>query len=426
MHINLEKLAPTKLKLTIVPTTAELDDIKQVVLRRLSDKVKVQGFREGKAPLNLVEKQLDPNLLQTEVLETAVNQLFVKAVEDQKLRPVNQPQINVTKFVPFNDLEFTVEVEAVGDVQLPDYKKIKVVRQEVKITAEQVNDVVDSFRMRAAEKKEVDRAAKVGDEVLIDFKGVDAKTKEPIAGADGVDYPLILGSNSFIPGFEDAVVGVKAGEEKTFPLTFPKDYGVAALQSKKVEFTVTVKAVNELNKPKLDDVFAATMGPFKTVAELKKAVKDQLQAEQKQQAERNLENELLDKIASKTTMDIPDSLIEDEITRLEDEERRNLTYKGQTWQEHLDEEGLTGEQHRAKQRPVAEQRVKVSLVLGAISEAEGLDVTPEELEVRTMLLKQQYTDPAMQTELDNPNNRRELASRLLTEKTLEKLKSYNT
>src|SRR5690606_2381802 len=142
-----------------------------------------------------------------------------------------------------------------------------------------VEEVLDRLAVRDADKAEVQRAAKDGDEVWIDFKGVDAKTKEPVAGADGKDYPLALGSNTFIPGFEPELIGLKAGDEKTFPITFPKDYGVKALQSKKVEFTVTVKKVTEIQKPKLDDTFAAKVGPFKSIDDLKTDIKKQLTAE---------------------------------------------------------------------------------------------------------------------------------------------------
>jgi trigger factor len=270
----------------------------------------------------------------------------------------------------------------------------------------------------------VDRAAKSGDEVIIDFKGVDTKTKEAISGADGTGYPLQLGSNTFIPGFEDEVVGVKPGGEKTFDLTFPKDYGVKALQGRKVSFTVTVQKVQELQKPKLDEAFAATLGPFKTVAELKTDVKRQLQSEKEQEAQRAYDNELLEKIAAKSSVDVPEVMVEEEVDRIEEEEKRNVTYRGQTWQEHLDEEGLTAEAHREKNKPSAELRVKGGLILSEIAEKEQISVTPEELEMRMQLLKGQYPDPNMQAELDKPENRRDILSRMLTEKTLDALRSY--
>jgi trigger factor len=342
----------------------------------------------------------------------------------ENVRPVAQPEVNITKFVPFTTLEVEAKVAAVGKIKLPDYKNIKLAKKPVEVTAKDVNEVIAQLRERAAEKTEVKRAAKNGDEVMIDFVGTDAKTKESVSGADGKDYPLMLGSNSFIPGFEANLIGLKPGEEKTFTLEFPSNYGVKALQNRKVTFKVTVKKVNELKQPELDDAFAAKMGPVKTVAELKADIKKQLTAEKQQRADRDYENELIKKLAEKTEAVIPKALVDEELDRLENQEKQNLAYRGQTWQEHLKDEGLSEEQHREQKRPDAETRVKAGLMLSEIAEAEGLQVTPEELEIRMQLIKGQYQDPAMQAELSKPEARREIASGLLTEKTINKLRSY--
>jgi trigger factor len=426
MQLTRTQPSPNTTKLTVTADKAELDAAKQTVLTRLSASVKVPGFRPGKAPANMVEKSIDPNTLQAEFLDEIVNALYVKAAEAEKLRPVAQPQVNVTKFVPFTELEFTAEVEAVGDIKLPNYKTMKQAPVKAEVTAADVNNVLDNLRQRGAVKEDVERAAKDGDEVLIDFKGSDAETKKPIDGTDGSDYPLTLGSKSFIPGFEEELVGVKPGGNKTFTVTFPADYGAKALQSKKVTFAVEVKAVRQVKAAKLDDAFAATVGPFKTLAELKADIKKQLKAEKQAEADRKFDNDLLEKIADKTTVDIPKALIEEEIDRMEEEEKRNIDYRGQTWQEHLDDEGLTAEQHREKQREGAQLRVKAGLVLGAISDKENITVTPEEFEIRIQLLKGQYPDPAMQAELEKPENRRDIMSRMMTEKTLDKLRGYAT
>ncbi len=424
MQVSLEQINPTRIKLIVSADATEIEPVKEAVVARLSKNVKVQGFRTGKAPKNLIEKQLDQSALQTEVLEQLVNNLYVKAVEEQKLRPVAQPSISITKFVPYTTLEFAAESDAVGEIKLADYKKIKLAATKSEVTAKDVNEVLENLRGRGAVKEEVTRTAKDGDEVVIDFAGTDAKTKEAIAGADGKDYPLVLGSKNFIPGFEDELIGLKAGEEKTFDIVFPADYGAKALQSKKVTFKVTVHKVQELKKPALDDTFAASIGPFKTVDELKADIKKQLKVERDQEAQRKYDNDLLQKIAEKSDVAVPEALVQEEMQRMEDEEKQNIMYRGQTWQEHLDEEGLTAEQHLEKQRPNAELRVKGGLILGEIAEEEHISVTPEEHEIRMQLLKGQYQDPQMQAELDKPENRRDIMSRMLTEKTLDKLREY--
>ena len=424
MQVSKKNLSDTKLQLIVSGDAATLDTAKQEALKHLAGSVKVQGFREGKAPLNLVEKQLNPETLQTEFLEHAINQLYVAAITQEKLRPVAQPQIKITKFVPFQTLEFEAEVEVLGTVTLPDYKKLKIAKKAVKVTAKDIDEVIAQLRKREAEKKEVKRAAKAGDEAWIDFAGRDSKTGEPVNGADGKDYPLLLGSNSFIPGFEDNIVGMKPDEEKTFTLKFPKDYGVKALQGQDVKFTVIVKKIEELTEPKVDDALAGKVGPFKTLADLKADIKKQLAAEHANQAEREFADAIILDIAKKTKVAIPQALIDEQLDRMEEDERRNLVYRGQTWEEHLKAEGVTAAEHRARLKADAELRVKAGIALSEIAEREKITVTPEELEVRLQLLKGQYPDAKMQAELDKPEGRREIASRLMSEKTLDKLKSF--
>lgn len=424
MQIQEKKLSDTKLQLTLAADQSTLDEVKHQVLQELQRSVKIQGFREGKAPLALVEKNVDPSRLQTEFLEQAVNRVYAEAITSHNLRPVEQPSINITKFVPFTTLELTAEVEAVGDIKIPDYKKVKLARKPVSVTAKDVDEVIDNLENRAADRVEVKRAAQNGDEVVLDFAGRDAKTSESINGADGKDYPLTLGSKAFIPGFEENLVGLKANDTKEFTIAFPKDYGVAALQSKQVTFKVTIKKVSEIKKPKLDDAFAAKVGPFKTVAELKADIKKQLTTERESQNERDYENELIEKLAEKTTAAIPTALIDEEVERGEQNERQNIVYRGQTWEEYLKSEGLTEEKYRQQARPAAENRVKAGLMLSEIAEKEQLTVTPEELNARMQLLKSQYPDQKMQAELAKPAARREIASRLLTEKTIAKLVGY--
>ncbi len=424
MHIDKTNLSDTRIKLTLTADQAILDEVKQSVLRRLSKTLKLQGFRAGKAPLTLVEKQLDPAVLQTEFLDDVVNRLYAEAVTKEQLRPVDRPTVSISKFVPFTTLEVVIEVDAVGDISLPDYKKIKLEPKKVSVTAKDVDEVIETLLTRAADKKPVKRAAQDGDEVTLDFTGVDTKTKQPINGADGKDYPLVLGSNTFIPGFEPNLIGMKDGEVKTFDISFPKDYGVAALQSKKVTFTVTIKSVSAIEKPKVDDDFAAKAGPFKTVAELKTTIKQQLTEERESQNQRDYEGELLEKIAIKSKVAIPDSLIEEELERLEQDERQNLMYRGQTWEEHLAAEGVTDEQHKERNRGPAAERVKAGLILSEIAAREKIDVSKDEIDLRIQLLRGQYSDPQMLAELDKPDNRRDVAARMLTEKTIQKLVGY--
>jgi trigger factor len=421
MQLTKELVNPTKVKLAVTANQADIETAKQVALDQLGSNVKVPGFRPGKAPANLIEKHVDPATLQSQVIDELVNRLYFESVQQEALRPVSQPSITLTKFVPFTELEFSAEVEVVGDIKMPDYKKIKATHTTATVTAKDVNDTLENLRQRTATREDVTRAAKKDDEVTIDFTGVDAKTGAPIAGADGKEYPLVLGSNSFIPGFEDELIGAKNGGLKTFTITFPKDYGAAELQNKDVTFTVTVRGVKTLKLPKLDDDFAKNAGPFNSLTELKADIKKQLQTEKQREADQKYVNDVIDKIAAKTEVAIPEALIEDEVERLEAEEKRNLAYRGQTWEEHLVAEGITAETHRERQKETAASRIKAGLILGEIANKEDISVSPEELELRIQLLKGRYTDVAMQAELDKPENRREIHSQMITEKTFDLL-----
>jgi len=425
-QVKVTQKSDTEVVLTVSADEATLRPLKEHVLTHFKNRVKVPGFREGKVPPAILEKNIDPATLQSEFLEEAINNLYVEAVRSENIRPVDNPQVTLTKFVPFTTLEFDAAVPVIGKISLPDYTKIKKSKQAVSVTDKDIDEVITSLRTRMAEKKDVDRAAKDGDQVWIDFTGVDDKN-EPISGADGKDYPLLLGSKTFIPGFEENLVGTNAGEAKTFTLTFPKDYGVKALADKKVTFTVNITKVQEVIEPKVDDAFAAQVGPFKTVKELKDDIKKQLTHERQHELDRDFESELVKEISDKSKVTIPAVMINDQVERLLRDLQQNLTYRGQTFPEFLEQEGKTEEQYRKDVLvPQAEERVKAGLVLSEIAEREGIEVTPEELEIRVQILKNQYQDQAMQAELEKPENRRDIAARLLTEKTLNKLVHYAT
>lgn len=426
MQVELSNISDTKVKFSIKAGADDMKPYKDNALRRLGKELKLPGFRPGKAPVNLIEKNIDQNILQNEFLDEAMTAFYTKAASEENIRPVSRPEVVVKKFVPFTNLEFEITTDIVGKLKLADYKKIKLEKPKPEVTVKDVNDVLDSLKLRIAEKTDVERPAKKDDEAWIDFKGVDEKG-EPISGAEGKDYPLVLGSNKFIPGFEDNVVGMKPGDEKTFPITFPKDYGVKALANKKVKFTIKVNKVQEMTEPKLDDTFAAKVGPFKTLKDLKDDIKKQLSAEKQNQVNNDYANSLVEKIADKSTVILPDSMLEHQVGHNLEELKRNLTYRGQTIQEFYEAENTTEEKYTDDVlKPQAEKQIKGSLILSEIAQAEGIVVTPEELEIRIQILKGQYKDPQMQAELDKPESRQDIATRILTEKVLAKLEQYAT
>lgn len=422
MKIHVQRKKDTQAIVEIDAASDELAKIKDKVLSQLSGHVKVDGFRKGKIPPAVVEKNVDQQLLQSEFLNEAINMLYIAALKEEHLRPVAQPKVDVKKFVPFTTLEISLEIPVIGEITLPNYKKITVKKEPVKVTADQVKEVLENLQLRSAEKTEVERAAKNGDEAWIDFDGTDADGAS-IEGASGKDYPLALGSGTFIPGFEEQIVGMKPGDEKSFDITFPKDYGQKELQNKLVTFTVKLNKVKEVTKPKLDDEFSGKVGPFKTLAELKENITAQLKAEGEQRAERDYEAKLVDSIVEKTKVEIPDTLIEEQQEMVLQEVRQNAAYRGMTFEDFLKQSNVSEQEFIDKEvKPESIRRVKAGLALSEIADKEGIDVTPEELEARLQVLKGQYKDPKMQEELDKPESRREINARLRTEKVIEFLK----
>lgn len=421
MKFNITHPTKTLAQVTITADQSELERYKAKVLQKFQAELKLAGFRKGHAPVALVEKSVDQNMFQQEFLEEAMTALYTAAAKSEKLRPISSPKVTLKKFVPYTELEFDAEVTVVSDIVLPDYKKMKVAREKAEVSKKDVEDVIENLRTRASTKTDVERAAKETDQVWINFEGFDQKGA-PIDRADGKDYPLVLGSNTFIPGFEPELLGKKAGEKTEFTLTFPKNYGVASMQGQKVTFKVTVNKVQEVTLPKVDDAFAAGLGPFTSVEQLRTDIEKQLQQDKEEAARRNHEAATLRAIVEKTKVTVPQELIDEQTEMLVREVRQNAIQRGQTYEELLKAEGKTEEQYKKEVlEPEALDRVKAGLVLSEIAEAEKLTVEANELDERLAALKAQYKDEKMQAELDKLENQRDIANRILTEKTIKLL-----
>lgn len=420
MQVTRKDLSETKVKLTINLGVEELVHAKQHELQEQVKNVKVAGFRPGKAPLTIVEKQLDQNQLQASVINHAINDFYGQAINEQKLRTLNQPEVEVGKFVPYTDLEFTAIVEIMPAIKLGDYTKIKKTLKKSVISEKDVDDVISNLLTRSAIKEDSQKPAKVGDDVIIDFEGTD-KDGKAVAGASGKDYTLSLGSKSFIPGFEEGLVNAKKGEKKSLMLTFPKEYHSKNLAGIKVTFAVELKNVQAVTAPALDDKFAASIGPFATVAELKKDIKKQLVDQKEQEAINQTKDAIVEELVKKTTLILPDVLVNDQISMLEHDFNQNLVYRGITMPEYLKQEGYKDidEWKEKELKEQAERRVSVGMVLAEAAEKEKITVTQEEVANRVMLYKQQYQQSA--TQFDQLEMQREVASRLLTEKTVDRL-----
>jgi len=426
MKRTVKNLTDTKVKLTISLGETELTAAEQVAMTKLAKKVKVPGFREGKAPASVAVKYIDPTMLGQQTLEDALSKAVAEAFLGEELQALERPEVDITSFEPGKTLEFTAEAEVLPKVTLGDYKKLSVAKPKVTIDAKDVNEVIERLRASQAEKKEVDRAAKNGDEVIIDFVG--KKGDEAFDGGTAKDYSLTLGSGNFIPGFEEGIIGKKAGETFDLNVTFPKDYHSADLKGAKVVFTVTLHKVNEIILPELNDEFAAKSGPFTTVADLKKDIKDELTKQREAEATDKLKDDLVGKLIEISTIAVPEILLNDQMRSVEQDIVQNLSYQGKTVDDYAKEKGHDSREKwlEAEVAPIAKKRVQAGLVLAELSKAEKITATTKEVDEQIKRYKEQYKNsPHMVAQFDLPETRQDIASRLLTDKTVDHLLAIN-
>jgi len=427
MKTTVKHLSDTKVHLTIALGKKELDVAEQVALTKLAREMKVAGFRKGKVPVNVAAKHVDPNILAQQTADDALSKAVAEAFTSESIQALEQPQVELKKFVPGQEMEFTAEAEVLPKVKLGNYKKLGVKPQPATVTADEVNDILTRMQEGMSEKKEVERAAKDGDEVVIDFIG--KKDGVPFDGGTANDYALKLGSNSFIPGFEEGIVGKKPGETFDLKLKFPENYHVADLAGADVVFTTTLKKVNELVLPKLDDEFAKKADKrFSTLKDLKADIKSELTAQKEREAAEKLKDELVAKLVDVSDIPAPDVLVHDQMHSIEQDMTQNLMYQGLTLEQYLRTQKFNDKDEWVKKEvtPAAEKRVKAGLVLAELSRAEKVEATSEELAEHISRYKQQYVNnPDMLKRFDEPEVQRDIANRLLTEKTVELLVKLN-
>lgn len=427
MKTTVKKLSDTKVQLTISLGASELADAEQVSLTKLARDIKVPGFRKGKVPASIAAKHIDPNALQEQILENALSKAVAEAFLQEKLQALDRPNVEVKKFVPGSELEFTAEVEVIPPVKLGDYKKLTAKKEVAKVEDKDVDEVIERIRKNYSEKSEVKRAAKLGDEAVIDFTG--KKDGVVFDGGSAKEYGLKLGEGQFIPGFEEGVIGHKAGEEFDLKLKFPEDYHAENLAGQDVVFTVKLHKVNELKLPELNDEFAVKCGPFTEMKEVKADIKRELTAQKEREADEKFKDALVGELTEKSKAALPELLVEDQLRSIERDLTQNLMYSGLSLESYLKTQGFKDKEEWTKKeaRPAAEKRVKAGLVLAELSKELKIDASRDEIQEQINFFKQQYgKDKKILEQFDNPNVHRDIANRMITDKTVAKLVELNT
>ena len=254
MKVKSKKLSDTRIAITVTLDAEDLSSAREKTIDRLSKEVKLEGFRKGKGPRDLVEKLLDENRVNSETIDFAVRSSVPLAFAEVEKSPLVVPKVEVTKYVPNESAEYTATADILPEIKLGDYKNLKVKKAENKVSKKDIDEIVNNIRKAYAEKKVEKKPAALGDEVIIDFVG--KKDNKPFQGGTAKDYHLELGSKSFIPGFEEGIVGHSSGDRFDLELTFPKDYHETSLAGQKVVFETLLKQVNKITLPELDEAFA--------------------------------------------------------------------------------------------------------------------------------------------------------------------------
>lgn len=426
MKTKLKNISDVKVELTISLGAEELKAAEQVALTKLAKEVKIEGFRKGKAPLEMVAAQVDPILLNQETLENALSKSVAEAFLKEKVQAINRPEVDVKKFIPGTELEFTATTEIMPKVELGDYKKLGVKKEATKVSKKEVKETIDRILKNFAEKKKVEREAKNGDEVIIDFLG----KKDGVAfdGGKAEKFPLELGSKSFIPGFEEGLIGKKAGDELSLDLEFPKDYHAKDLAGAKVIFEVKIHEVRENVEPEINEEFLSKLGDFKTKEEFEKQIEEDLKTQKQAEADEKFKDELVKKLAEVSKVPVPEILLEDQKRSIEMDMQQNLMYSGLSLEDYLERMGKTHEEWLEKDvKEVAEMRVKSGLALAELSKVEKVKSDTKELDDRIAQIKEQYgNSKEVQKQLSSDDIRRNLANQILTEKTIDLLVKFNS
>ena len=382
-----EKLEKSMVALTIEVDAAAFEAAVEKAYQKMRRKISIPGFRPGKAPRKMIERMYGAEVFFEEAINIAFPEAYEAAVEQEKLQVIGYPAVEMVGEVTKDGFTFKATAPVYPEVTLGEYKGLKAEKPEVKVTAADVEERLKQLADRNTRLVSVEREAKSGDTAVIDFEGF--KDGVPFEGGKGTNHSLELGSGSFVPGFEDQVIGMKAGEEKDIDITFPENY-TKDLAGKQVVFHVKVNEVKEKQTPALDDEFAKDVSEFETLKELKDDTKAKITAEREQSAKIAFENALLEKVAGDIKADIPEVMIEEQCRRFLDEFKQRLQAQGIPYDQYCKMTGMDEAKFMEDGREPAVRQVKMDLAIAAIIKAENLDVTDEEIEEKYKSMAEQY------------------------------------
>lgn len=422
MKVTVEKLKKSEVKIIVELTEQEMEAYAEKAAEKLSQEVKIDGFRPGKASLDAVKSRVGEGAFEAHMVDLALPESYGKAVQQEKLEVVSQPKLNITNQSP---LKFEATVATLPPVKLKDYSKISVKKKEVKVTDKDAKEILESLQRREATFKEVDRAAKKGDKVEVDFVGHDKDGKE-IPNTKSSNHPLIIGDEMMIPGFEEGIIGMKKGDEKKLKLEFPKKYHAEKMQGKKVDFDIKVNKIEERELPELNDEFAQkiSQGHAKDIKQLEVDVKKNLEDVRGEEEQQRVEGEFLEEIVKLTEVELPDAMIETELDFMMDKSKQNMQAKGMDFDKYMEEQKAAGKDPRKDLRKQAEKQVTLRLGLREIYNKENFEITKKDIEEEVTKLTAnypaEYKDTVKQMYAEGSDNYRILENKIRLDMVFKK------
>lgn len=389
MSLQVEKLEHNMAKLTIEVSAEELEKALQGAYNKQKKNISIPGFRKGKVPRQMIEKMYGPEVFYDEAANNMIPDAYAKAYDESELDIVSQPKIEVVQMEKGKPFIFTAEVATKPEVTLGDYKGLKVDKVSTRVTQKEVDEEIEKERERNARTIEVtDRAVQDKDEVTLDFEGfVDGVAFE---GGKGEDYPLTIGSGSFIPGFEEQLIGAEIDKEVEVNVTFPKEYHSEELAGKDATFKCTVHTIKAKELPELDDEFASEVSECETMDAYRAEVKKNIKERKERTGKEKKENQAVDQAIENAQMDIPEAMIEFQVRQMADDFARRIQQQGLTVEQYFQFTGMTAEKMLEEMRPQAEKSIKTRLVLEAIVKAENIEVSDERVEEELTKMAEAY------------------------------------
>lgn len=421
MSLQVEKLEKNMAKLTIEVSADELEKAIQKAYQKNKNKISVPGFRKGKVPRQIIEKMYGKEVFYEDAANALIPDAYEKALDECEETVVSSPKIEVTQIEAGKPFVFTAEVALKPEVKLGKYKGVKVEKQTIEVTEDEINAEIAKERENNARTVEVEgRAIENGDIATIDFEGfVDGVAFE---GGKGENYPLTIGSGSFIPGFEEQLVGKNKDEEVDVNVTFPEDYHAEELKGKEAMFKVAIKEVKTKELPELDDEFASEVSEFDTLAEYKADIEKKLTEKKEKEAKNAKEEAVIDAIIADAAMDIPEAMLETQQRQMVDEFAQRLQMQGLSLEQYFQFTGLDGQKMLEQVKPQAERRIKSRLVLEAIVAAEGITASDEDYENEIARMAEVYNmeaDKVKEMLGDNENAKKQILEDLAITKAAE-------